>query len=402
MSDYHLIYLMELSRLINSIREPQTILMAKLSRELKAQNIAITDLSIGEPDFDTPSHIKEAAITAINDGWTKYPPVAGYPDLKQAICDKLKRDNNLDYTSDQIVVSTGAKQSLSNLFECLVSEGDEVIIPTPYWVTYAAQVQIAGGKSVFIHCGLEDQFKLTPAKLEAAITPKTKVLVYSSPCNPSGAVYSAAELSALKDVLIQYPEITIISDEIYEFINYKGKHHSMADFPEIKDRVAIVNGFSKGYAMTGWRLGYMAASAELSKACEKMQAQTTSGANSIAQRAAIEALVGDQTPTLDMLAAYTERMEYFVTALQNIKGFKVAKPEGAFYAFVDISYYFGKELGGKVIQNSEEFAMYVLQQVHVTGVPGIAFGADDCIRFSFATSMDNLKEAIAKLQQVFN
>lgn len=393
---------MELSHLINSINEPQTIMMAKLSRALKAKGVAVTDLSLGEPDFDTPRYIKEAAIEAINQGWTKYPPVAGYPELKQAVCDKLKRDNGLDYEPQNIIISAGAKQSLSNVFESLINEGDQVIIPTPYWVTYATQVQISGGKCVFVPCGIDQHYKLSPEQLAQAITPKTKALVYSSPCNPSGAVYSKDELAALKDVLVRHPQIMVISDEIYEFINYSGKHHSMAHFSEMKDRTVIINGFSKGYAMTGWRLGYIAAREDLVKACEKMQSQTTSGTNTIAQRAGIAALQGDQSAVEEMKNAYAERRAYFVKALQNIKGFKATEPEGAFYAFVDISSFFGQELGGKPVQNSTDFAMYLLENIHLTGVPGGAFGADDCIRFSFATSMEQLQIAIQKLEKAFN
>lgn len=392
---------MELSRLINSINEPQTIMMAKLSRTLKAQGIEVIDLSLGEPDFDTPQHIKDAAVRALTEGWTKYPPVAGYPDLREAVCTKLKRDNDLEYTPAQIVVSTGAKQSLSNVFSVLIDPEDEVIIPVPYWVTYATQVQLCGGRCVFIPTSIEQGYKISPEQLRAAITPKTKAIVYSSPCNPSGSVYSQEELAALKDVLLDHPQVVVISDEIYEFINYSGKHASMAHFPEMKDRTVIVNGFSKGYAMTGWRLGYIAAPEEIAKACEKMQSQTTSGTNSIAQKAGVEALTGTHEPVQLMLDQYQARKKFFIKAISEIPGFKVQEPEGAFYAYADISAFLGKNLNGKVINNSTDFAMYLLEEVHVTGVPGIAFGDDRCIRFSFATSMNNLEIAIERLQKAF-
>lgn len=388
---------MQLSNLLNRVTEPQTIMMAKLSRELKAKGVNVVDLSLGEPDFRTPQHITDAAIQAMNDGYTKYPPVAGYPELKQAVCTKLKRDNNLDYTPEQIVVSTGAKQVLANVILSLINPGDEAIIPTPYWVTYASLVQLAEGVCKFIPCSIDEHFKLTPEKLEAAITDKTRLFIFSSPCNPTGTVYSREELAALKDVFVKYPEITIISDEIYEYINYTGKHESIAQFPELKERVAIVNGFSKGFAMTGWRLGYLAGPAALAKGCEKLQSQFTSGANSIAQRAAITALTADIAPSLEMVKAFKEREAYFITAMQSIPRFKINHPEGAFYAFPDISAYFGKSDGTTTITNADDFAMFMLNTAHVTGVSGTAFGDDNCIRFSFATSMDQLEEGIRRI-----
>lgn len=392
---------MKLSTYINAIQEPQTILMAKLSRALKAEGKDIVDLSLGEPDFTTPQHIKDAAINALNEGFTKYPPVAGYPELRAAICTKLKRDNNLDYEPENIVVSTGAKQSLANAIHCLLNPEDEAIIPTPYWVSYATLVQMTGAKPVFVHCGNEDKFKLNAHKLEAAITLKTKLLIYSSPSNPAGAVYTHEELDALYQVLKKYPEISVISDEIYEYINYGSGHYSIAQFPGMKERTIIINGFAKGYAMTGWRLGYIAAPLDMAKACEKLQSQITSGANSIAQRAAIEALLGDQQPTKEMTAAYTARRDYFIPALAEIPGFKVVKPDGAFYAFVEISSYFGKTIEGKLIENADDFAMLLLHQAHVTGVAGTSFGDPNCIRFSFATSIDRLEEAIKRLKKMF-
>jgi len=391
---------MQLSNYINNINEPQTIYMAKLSRELKAQGFDIVDLSIGEPDFVTPSHIIDAAKTAMDDGFTKYPPVAGFLDLRQAICEKLQRDNHLVYTPEQIVVSTGAKQSLANVLQCILNEGDEAIIPTPYWVSYATLVSMCGAKATFVDCGLDTGYKLTPELLEQAITPKTKLLIYSSPNNPTGAVYSFEELVALKNVLVKYPQIIIVSDEIYEYINFVGKHESIAQFQELKDRVVVVNGFAKGYAMTGWRLGYIAANKVLAKACEKMQSQITSGANSIAQKAAIAALLGTSEPTQQMVAAYKERRDYFIPALQAIPGFKIAMPEGAFYAFVDIAYYIGKEIEGVKVNNASDFAMLLLHNAHVTGVAGNAFGVENCIRFSFATSLDRLKIAIDRIEKL--
>lgn len=390
-----------LSNYINSIKEPQTIHMAKMNRELKSQGIDITDLSLGEPDFNTPEYIQNAAIQALNDGFTKYPPVAGYPELRQAICHKLKRDNDLDYNPNQIVVSTGAKQSLANVIASLINPNDEVIIPTPYWVTYASLVKMYGGKCIFVPCPLEQNFKMTAEQLEAHITPKTKLIIYSSPCNPSGAVYNFEELEALKNVLIHHPNIYVLSDEIYEYINYTGNHVSMANFDEMKDRTIVVNGLSKGFAMTGWRIGYIAAIPEIASACEKYQSQITSGANSIAQRAAIMALSHKGEDITHMIQAFQKRKEYFIQALSEIPGFKVAQPEGAFYAFVDISSYYGQTLEGKIINNSEDFAMYLLEHVHVTGVPGSAFGDENCIRFSFATSMENLQIAIEKLKNTF-
>lgn len=391
-----------LSNYIQNIKEPQTIKMAKLSRELKAQGIHITDLSLGEPDFDTPDYINNAAIDAIKSGFTKYPPVAGYLELKQAIAHKLDRDNGLQYENNQIVVSTGAKQSLANAIASLVNPGDEVIIPTPFWVTYASLVKMYGGKCVFISCPIEQNFKLTAEQLEAHITDKTKILIYSSPCNPSGAIYSAEELNALRQVLLKYPNIIVISDEIYEYINYTGVHSSMAHFDDMKDRTVVINGMSKGYAMTGWRIGYMAAHPTIAAACEKYQSQITSGANSIAQKAAIMALSHKSDDLDTMITAYNERKEYFIDALSKIKGFKCTQPEGAFYAFVDISYYIGKEIDGYEIKTNEDFALFLIQHVHVTGVPGEAFGDDKCIRFSFATSMEQLKNAITKMENAFN
>ncbi len=368
-----------------------------MSRELKAKGVNVIDLSLGEPDFKTPEYICNAAIKAMNEGYTKYPPVAGFPELLEAISIKLKRDNNLDYAPNEIIVSTGAKQSLYNAVMCLVDPGDEVLIPTPFWVTYASQVQLAGGVVKYINCGIENDFKLTPEQLEASITAKTKLFIYSSPCNPTGSFYSREELAGLAEVFKRHPQVVIISDEIYEYINYTGRHESIAQFTELRDRVVVINGMSKGFAMTGWRLGYMAAPREIIQGCERLQAQSTSGANSITQRASITALLGDLAPTYKMVEAFTQRRDYVIGALAKMPGVKVSKPEGAFYAFPDISSFFGKSYGEYKISNDEEFSMYLLNEAHVATVCGSAFGDASCIRMSFATSMTNLMEAMERM-----
>lgn len=388
---------MELAKRLDRISEPQTIKMAKLTRELKAQGQNIIDLSLGEPDFRTPQHICDAANQAMIDGYTKYTPILGYPELREAICQKLKRDNNLDYTIDEIIVSTGAKQCLANAIECLVNPGDEVIIPTPYWVTYSSLVNLAQGVCKFVDCGLDTDFKMTPAMLEAAITDKTRLFVYSSPCNPTGSVYSKEELAGLVEVFNKYPNVFIISDEIYEYINFEGKHESIAQFPGMKERVAVVNGMSKGFAMTGWRLGYMAAPKELIQACDKLQAQFTSGTCSITQRASIAALTGSLETTYAMVKEYKKRTAYLVDALGKMPGVKVNMPDGAFYAFPDISSFFGKSDGETAINNDEDFSMYLLHKAHVTTVSGGAFGSPNYIRLSTATSMENLQEAMKRM-----
>lgn len=390
---------MELANRLNRISEPQTIKMAKLSRELKAKGINIIDLSLGEPDFPTPQFICDAATKAMAEGYTKYPPVAGYPELREAIVAKLKRDNHLDYTTEEIIVSTGAKQSIANAVMSLINPGDEVIIPTPYWVTYGALVQLAEGVVKYIRCGIDANYKLTPERLEAAITPKTKLFMFSSPCNPTGSVYSKAELAGLAEVFKKHPQVFIISDEIYEHINYVGHHESIAQFPELRDRVVLINGMSKAFAMTGWRLGYMAANKEIARACEKFQGQFTSGANSITQRAAITALNHDLRATEEMTAAFHERRDFVIKALQQMNGVKVNMPDGAFYAFPDISYFFGKSDGDATISNDEDLSMYLLHKGNVTTVSGSAFGDGDCLRLSFATSMDNLKEAMKRIAE---
>ncbi|MBK9464642.1 MAG: pyridoxal phosphate-dependent aminotransferase [Chitinophagaceae bacterium] len=389
---------MQLSSFLQRFNEPETLKMAKLGRELRAKGIDIIDLSLGEPDFDTPDHIKEAAIKAINDNWSHYTPVPGFLDLREAVCTKLKRDNNLDYNPGNIVASTGAKQSLANAMLALVDEDDEVIIPTPYWVTYSELVKIARGKVVEIHTTTEQGFKITPEQLEAAITAKTKLFMFSSPCNPSGAVYSKEELAALVAVFKKYPGIYILSDEIYEYINFVDKHVSIAQFDEIKDRVIIVNGLSKGFAMTGWRLGYIAANAEVAKACEKVQGQFTSGANSIAQKAAVVALTTDLRPTMEMVKEFTKRRARVMELLKEIPGIVCSEPDGAFYVFPDVSAYFGKTDGESVIANAADFSMYLLNNAHVSSVMGDAFGEPKCVRFSFANSMKNIEEGWKRIK----
>ena len=366
--------------------------MAKLGRELRAKGIDVIDLSLGEPDFDTPQHIKEAAIKAINDNWSHYTPVAGYLDLREAVCFKLKRDNGLDYKPENIVVSTGAKQSLANTIFALVDDDDEVIIPTPYWVTYSELVKMARGKVVEIRTHADACFKVTPEQVEAAITPKTKLFMFSSPCNPSGSVYSKEELKALAEVFKKHPNVFIISDEIYEYINFVGRHESIAQFDELKDRVIIVNGLSKGFAMTGWRLGYIAATPEIAKACEKLQGQFTSGTNSITQKAAVVALTSDLKPTEEMVREFTARRKKVLELIKGIPGIQCYEPGGAFYIFPHKSYYYGKKDGDKVIKNASDLCMYLLNTAHVSSVMGDAFGEPDCVRFSFANSMQNIEK----------
>ena len=389
----------QLSSLLNRFNEPETLKMAKLGRELRANGIDVIDLSLGEPDFDTPSHVKQAAIRAIDENWSHYTPVPGYLELREAVCEKLKRDNGLNYKPTQIVVSTGAKQSLANLILSLVDENQEVIIPTPYWVTYSELVKIARGKVVEIRTSAESGFKITPSQLEAAITPQTRVFLFSSPCNPSGAVYNEKELEALVRVFEKYPDITIISDEIYEYINFVGNHVSIASFPSVVDQVAIVNGLSKGFAMTGWRVGYIAASETIAKACEKIQGQFTSGTNSIAQRAAIAALREDLRPTQEMVKEFAARRELVLQLVSKIPGIQCPSPEGAFYIFPDIRAYFGRWDGEQQIKNAADLSMFLLHKAHVSSVMGDAFGEPNCIRFSFANSREKIKEGWARIQQ---
>jgi aspartate aminotransferase len=396
---------MQLSSILSRFSEPETLKMAKLGRELRAQGIDVIDLSLGEPDFDTPTHIKDAAKKAIDDNWSHYTPVAGYPDLREAVCVKFKRDNNLDYKPENIVVSTGAKQSLANVILALVDEGDEVIIPTPYWVTYSELVKIARGKVVEAHTTLESGYKLSPEQLEKAITPKTKAFLFSSPCNPSGAVYTKAELEGLANVFRKHPQIAILSDEIYEYINYIGKNESIAQFSDLKDRVIVINGLSKGFAMTGWRLGFTASNVEIAKAMEKLQGQFTSGTNSIAQKSAVVALTADLGPSQEMVKEFAKRRVRTMELVNSIPGLKCFEPQGAFYIFPDVSYYYGKSDGTNTIKNSADFSMYLLNTAHVSSVMGDAFGEPASVRFSFANSMANIekawgrvKDALAKLK----
>jgi len=392
----------QLSSLLDRFAEPETLKMAKLGRELRAKGIDVIDLSLGEPDFDTPQHIKEAAKKAIDDNWSHYPPVAGYPDLREAICQKFKRDNNLDYKPENIVVSTGAKQSLANAILTLVDEGDEVIIPAPFWVTYSELVKIAGGVPVIIRTAIENKYKITPQQLEDSITERSKVFLFSSPCNPSGIVYSKEELKALADIFKKNPNIFIISDEIYEYINFVGHHESIAQFSSVKDRVIIVNGLSKGFAMTGYRLGYIAANTTVAKACEKIQGQFTSGANAITQRAAITALTTDLRPSMEMTKEFTRRRKRILELLKEIPGTHGAEPDGAFYIFPVVKAFFGKSDGETTINNADDLCMYLLNKANVSTVTGRAFGEPDCIRISFANSMEKIEAAMGRIKETLS
>ena len=391
-----------LSDRINLLSESETLAMTRRSRELRAQGFDVINLSIGEPDFDTPEHVKEAAKEAIDQNYSHYTPVPGYPELRQAIVNKLKRDNQLEYTSEQIVVSTGAKQSLANAIMCLVNPEDEVLIPAPYWVSYKEMIKLAGGTGVFIESSVKTDFKVTPAQIEAAITPKTKVFMFSSPCNPSGTVYNFDELKAFAEVFARHPQVFIISDEIYENINFTGKHFSIASFPEIFDRVIVINGLSKGFAMTGWRLGYMASNKEIAKACDKLQGQITSGTCSITQRAAIVAMNTDPAESNDiklMVDAFKYRRDLSISLLREIPGINLNLPEGAFYLFPEVTMYFGKKFGERIILSGSDLCDYLLDTAYVAMVPGAAFGSPDCIRFSYATSEDNLRDAIKRISE---
>lgn len=384
---------------LNVIAESATLAMAAKARELQAKGVSVIKLNLGEPDFQTPQHVKDAAKEAMDQGYTFYTPVSGYPELRKAICDKLKRDNNLDYTPNQVVVSTGAKQSIANVFMALLNAGDEVIIFSPYWVSYSEQVKMAEGTPVILKGALENDFKVTAEELRAAITPKTKALIYSSPCNPTGTVFTREDLESYAKVLAELPNIYIISDEIYEYINFSGKHYSIAEFPEVKDRVVVINGFSKGFAMTGWRMGYIAAPEWIAKACDKIQGQFTSGANSITQRACIAALQGPLDDAKTMRDAYLRRRDLIKGLLDEIPGFKTNTPQGAFYIFPDISAFFGKSFNGQTIQNSYDFSMFLLNEAHVSVVDGESFGEPACIRISFAASDDELREACRRIAE---
>ncbi|MHA3788186.1 pyridoxal phosphate-dependent aminotransferase [Flavobacterium hauense] len=388
-----------LSDRINNLSVSQTLAMAAKARELKAQGKDIISLSLGEPDFNTPDFIKEAAIKAIHENYSTYSPVDGYAELKDAICRKFKRDNNLDYKPANIVVSTGAKQSLYNVCQVMLNPGDECILPAPYWVSYSEMVKMAEANPVEVPTTIENDFKITPEQLEAAITPKTKLIMFSSPCNPSGSVYNVEELTAIAKVLEKYPNIYVVSDEIYEHINFSGTFCSIATIPGMFDRTVTVNGVAKAFAMTGWRIGYIGAPEFIAKACTKMQGQVTSGANSIAQRATITAVDADPSVLKDMVKAFHSRRDLVVGLLKEIPGVKINVPEGAFYVFPDVSSFFGKTLNGVDIKNADDLSMYLLEYANVATVTGDAFGNPDCIRFSYATSEDILTEALRRIKE---
>ncbi|MBR4590580.1 MAG: pyridoxal phosphate-dependent aminotransferase [Bacteroidaceae bacterium] len=393
---------MELSARLQALQPSATLAMSQKSSELKAQGIDIINMSVGEPDFNTPDHIKEAAKKAIDENYSRYSPVPGYPELKNAIVNKLKKENGLDYSPAQILCSNGAKQSVCNAIMALVNAGDEVIIPAPYWVSYPQMVLLAEGTPVFVEAKIEQDFKITPEQLEAAITPKTRLLILCSPSNPTGSVYSKAELEALKNVLLKYENIIVIADEIYEHINYVGEHASMAQFADFKDRVVIINGVSKAYAMTGWRIGFIAAADWIVKGCNKLQGQYTSGPCSVSQKAAEIAFAGSQDCVETMRQAFERRRDLIVRLAKEISGLEVNKPQGAFYLFPKCSSYFGKKatVDGKeyVINNSTDFAMYVLEVGHVATVGGDAFGSPECFRMSYATSDENIVEALTRIK----
>ena len=387
-----------LSRLVLEMQESATLKMAKMARELKAQGKDIIDLSLGEPDFDTPVHIKDAAKKALDDGYTKYTPVNGLLDLRQAIVKKLSRDNNLEYTVNQIVVSNGAKQSVYNLCMALLDPGDEVILPAPYWVSYYEIVKMAGGVPVVAHSTIEQDFKCDPEQIEALITDRTKFILYSSPCNPSGSVFTYEELKAMASMLQNYEHVLVISDEIYEHINFTQQHYSMASMEGMKDRTVIINGMSKGYAMTGWRLGYIAGPDWIADACTKIQGQVTSGATSFGQKAAAVALESDHTPTYEMVKAFHQRRDLIVSLLEQIPLLLVNRPQGAFYVFPDVSAYFGKATStGQIVRDADEMSLYLLAEAQVSSVSGVAFGNEKCIRLSYATSEDKLKDAAQRI-----
>ena len=389
-----------LSHRLLAMNESATIAMVKKARELMAKGIDVINLSFGEPDFQTPQYIKDAAKQALDDGYTFYTPVPGIPELRQAICDKFKRDNQLDFQPNQIVVSTGAKQSLANAVLSLVNPGEEVIVFAPYWVSYEEMVKLAEGVPVTLVGTLANDYKVTAAQLEAAITPRTKLIMYSSPCNPTGAVFSREELGEIAEVLARHPQVYALADEIYEYINFVGEHASLAHFEEIKDRVITVNGFSKGYAMTGWRLGYLAARPDIASACEKMQSQITSGTCSIAQRAGLAALRGGRASADEMVAAYRRRRDLVLDIVKDIPGFSTPTPSGAFYIFPEVLAYFGRLApDGSTIATSMDLALYLLNDAHVSAVSGDAFGAPECMRFSTAAADDRLVEAFRRIKE---
>lgn len=388
-----------LSNRLNSLSPSATLAMSQKSAELKAQGVDVINMSVGEPDFNTPDHIKEAAKQAVDDNFSRYSPVPGYPALRNAIVTKLKNENNLEYTAAQISCANGAKQSVCNVILALVNAGEEVIVPAPYWVSYPEMVKLAEGVPVVVTAGIEQDFKITPAQLEAAITPKTKALILCSPSNPTGSVYSKDELEGLAEVLAKYPQVYVISDEIYEHINYIGKHESIAQFPEMKERTIIVNGVSKAYAMTGWRIGFIAGPEWIVKGVNKLQGQYTSGPCSVSQKAAEAAYTGTQEPVEEMRKAFERRRNLIVKLAKEVPGFEVNEPQGAFYLFPKCSSFFGKKVGDKVIANSDDLAMYLLEEGHVACVGGASFGAPECIRMSYATSDENIEEAIRRIKE---
>ena len=384
---------------LNRLSFSQTFVMSNKVREMKAQGIDVISLTLGEPDFDVPDNIKEAAFAAINDNFSHYSPVPGFLDLREAICEKLKRDNNLNYKASQVCVSNGAKQAILNVLASIINDGDEVILPAPYWVSYDEMVKMMGGKSVFVETSIETEFKITADQLEKAITPRTKALLYSSPCNPSGSYYTYAELESIANVIAKHPQITIISDEIYEFINYDGKHTSIGEFSQVYEQTAVINGMSKAFAMTGWRIGYSACPTWLAKACEKIQGQMTSGANTMAQKASITALQTNPSEYQFMIDEFKKRRDLVFSLIKDIPGFKVNYPKAAFYFFPDISFYTGKTLNGTYIKDADDLAMLLLENAHVGTVGGVSFGNPNCIRLSYAASEKELIEAIKRIHE---
>ena len=392
----------QLSDRLNRLAPSATLAMSQKSSEMKAQGIDVINMSVGEPDFNTPENIKEAAKKAIDDNFSRYSPVSGYPDLRKAIVAKLKNENGLDYTVNEVIVGTGGKQGICNVILALVNPGDEVIIPAPYWVSYPQMAKLAGGVPVIVNAGFDQDFKMTPEQLEAAITPKTKMLILCSPSNPTGSVYSKEELAALADVLRKHPDVFVLADEIYEHINYIGKHHSIAQEPGLKDQVIIANGVSKAYAMTGWRIGFLAGPEWIIKGCNKLQGQYTSGTCSVSQKAAEAAYTLDQSAVEEMRQAFERRRDLIVKLAKEVPGLEVNIPQGAFYLFPKCNSYFGKSNGNKTINNSTDFAMYLLEEAHVATVGGDAFGDPDCFRMSYATSDENIKEAIRRIKEALS
>ena len=387
---------------VNRLSESATIAMARKARELKSQGIDIISLSLGEPDFNTPDFIKDAGKEGIDKNFSKYMPVNGYQDLREAISNKFKRDNGIDYNTEQIVVSTGAKQSIANVVLSLINPGDEVVVPAPYWVSYAEIIKMAEGIPVFIDTSIKNDFKISPSELQGAITNKTKMMIYSTPCNPSGSVYSKEELRSLADVLVNYPSITVLSDEIYEHINFTGSYFSIGAFPDMYNQVVTINGVSKSFAMTGWRLGYIGAPLHIAQACTKIQGQFTSGTSSISQRAAIAAVSANPSEIHEMRDAFLSRRDFILEELNKIKGININQPQGAFYVFPDVSAFFNKSYGNFTVTNSDQLAMYILETAKVAVVTGNAFGSPNCIRISYASSMEKLKDAMDRIATALN